>query len=86
MTDLSDVTTDEMFEELKKRNDAVILAAWQFLGADRRVAIYTNWHGPKVILAGLARQIDRELELQWQLEEGMVAAAEEDEDEEDDQR
>jgi len=66
MTDLSDVTTDEMFQELRKRNDGVIIAAWQFLGADRRCALYTNWHGPKVVLAGLWRQVDRELESYWQ--------------------
>ena len=62
MTDLEDVTTDEMFQELQRRNDGVIVAAFQFLGADKRCALYTNWHGPKVVLAGLWRQVERELE------------------------
>ncbi len=84
MTDLSDVTTDEMFQELRKRNDGVIIAAWQFLGADRRCALYTNWQGPKVVLAGLWRQVDRELENAWQLDDGAeMHALEEDDDEED---
>ena len=83
MTDLSDVTTNEMFEELKKRNDGVIVAAWQFLGPDRRTASYTNWNGPRVVLAGMMKQLERELELRWQLEEGVTLVEEDDDDDDD---
>ena len=81
MADLADVTTNEMFEELKKRNDAVIIAAWQFLGGDRRCACYTNWQGPRVLLSGLLKEVERELELRWQLERGIVVEEEDDDDE-----
>ncbi len=82
MTDLSDVTTDEMFRELRKRNDGVIVAAFQFLGADKRCALYTNWHGPKVVLAGLWRQVDRELEAAWQVDDATEASVEEEDGDE----
>ena len=78
MVDLSDVTTDEMFDELRKRNDGVIIAAWQFR-ADKRYAGYTNWQGSKVILAGLLKQLERELEFAWQCDEAKTVTEDDDE-------
>ncbi len=79
MIDLADVTTDEMFDELSKRNDGVIVAAWRFLGADKRCAHYTNWAGSRIVLAGLMKHIERELELAWHSTDG--EAVDDDDDE-----
>lgn len=54
--DLSLVSTDDMLDELAKRNDAMIFAAYQNRSED--VAWYQRrWHGGNIPALGLARFI-----------------------------
>ena len=76
MTDLADVTTDEMFKELSKRNDAVVFGCYRFLGGGRH-SVYTNWVGPKVVIAGLHNQLHIELD-EWYRREESERVEEED--------
>ena len=79
MTDLSDVTTEEMFDELAKRHDGVVLASYRFLGGDR-YDMYTNWSGPKVVIAGLHSQLHIELDEWYRREEHERVCGDDDDD------
>ena len=51
---LADATTDEVFAELQRRNDAVLLACYRY-NAKEREDDYRNAHGSYVALYGLMR-------------------------------
>lgn len=61
MTELSIVSTNEMLDELAKRNDAMIFAAYQNRSEDTSW-YYRRWHGGNIPALGLARFIQKRIE------------------------
>ena len=67
MMDLEDATTDEIFQELKKRNHTVVLCCARVLDADR-IEIYQQSSGSWALLYGMIFELPSEMEefaLQW---------------------
>ena len=61
MSDLSLVDSDDMLDELAKRNDAMIFAAYQNRTEDQSWYI-RRWHGGNIPALGLARFIQKRIE------------------------
>ena len=61
MTDLSLVDSDDMLDELARRNDAMIFAAYQNRTKDESWYI-RRWHGGNIPALGLARFIQKRIE------------------------
>lgn len=61
MTDLSLASSDDMLDELSKRNDAMIFAAYQ--NRSDNLSMYVRrWNGGNIPALGLARFIQKRIE------------------------
>ena len=61
MTDLTLIDSDDMLDELARRNDAMIFAAYQNRTNDQSWYI-RRWHGGNIPALGLARFIQKRIE------------------------
>lgn len=61
MSDLALVSSDDMLDELAKRNDAMIFAAYQNRTDDESWYV-RRWHGGNIPALGLARFIQKRIE------------------------